>query len=102
MYNNGEVITSGVSYAWTSGGVASGAGSNATFAPTLNTTYQSSASFIQVVVTFADSTTFTQSIPIVVTRDGAAGQDGEDGVDGADGTNGTDGADGPGIVFRGE
>lgn len=60
----------------------------------LNANHQTSASFVQVIVTFADATTFTASIPIIVTKDGLKGDTGEPGVDGEDGADGLDGAAG--------
>lgn len=123
VYANGSITTTGLTYAWTSGGVASGTGSSSTFSPTLNTTHQTTPSFVQVVVTYPDNTIFTANIPITVTKNGADGIDGPTGPIGPEGPTGPEGAtgptgltgptgptgptgvtgaDGPGVVYRGE
>jgi hypothetical protein len=79
FYSNGSLVTTGVTYSWTSAGVASGTDTAATFSPTLNQAYQSTASYVDVQVTY-DSVTLQERIPITVVKQGPQGQGGDPGT----------------------
>jgi hypothetical protein len=94
VYSNGSLVTSGLTIAWTAAGIASGTSSTSTFSPTLNSTYQTTASYVDVSVTYADGVILQERVSITAVKQGPQGLPGEDGVDGLPGEDGADGQPG--------
>lgn len=82
LYKGTTSLTTGLTYSWTAGGIASINGSNTSNTATVNfaASHVTTESFIQLSVTeTATGLVFTEKVPIVATRTGAQGNPGSDG-----------------------
>ncbi len=92
FYEDGVLITSGLTYSWFTPGansLLSGTSSASTFTPTVAGTFDHTKSdnSVQLIVTYAGMS-FRASEPVAITKIGTTGANGADGADGVDGVNG--------------
>lgn len=71
LTENGTIISTGLTYSWTCGGLLSGTSSVSTFTPTVNVAHSSVNTFVQCTTVYQGITS-VQSVPITMNRIGAS------------------------------
>lgn len=104
LYEDGVLITSGITYSWlvpSTGSMLSGSSTASTFTPTVASTFDATKSnnVVQLIASYA-GLSMRANEPVAITKIGATGSTGATGATGPTGTAGTPGAAGSNTYFH--